>query len=149
MSEVIYELKVPFSYSETRDGKLTGEQVEARHLTLFAPTYRQIDKVTPLKQAFAAAITEVTANVDSSGTEADPDSEIEPAQAMQLLYTWSGDATKALLHAAELFKSGAALVDGEAKVTGPILDKMSDRDFEGLVGTYLVNFIVPSLTGGA
>jgi len=150
MSEAIYQLRDPFKYA-----RADGDIAEATFVSLTAPNYRQLPKSTPLKQAFAAAVNEMTTANGAKASDAaqaapsDESADIEPAQAMQVLYAWSGDATKALLHAADLFKSGAAMVEGEVKVTEAILDKLSDRDIEGLVGTYLVNFIVPSLTGGA
>lgn len=149
MSEAIYELRDPFKYA-----RADGDIAEATFISLAAPNYRQIPKSTPLKQAFAAAVNEMTAAAGDRASDvapgpSDESTSIEPGQALQVLYTWSGDATKALLHAADLFKSGAAMVEGDVKVTEAILDKLTARDFEGLVGTYLVNFIVPSLTGGA
>lgn len=149
MSEATYELKDSFSYAPMKDGKPTGDAAEAMFVSFTAPNYRQIDKVTPLKQAFAAAVKEIqSAEAVAEAAPAGDSNEIAPETALQLLYSWSGDATKALLHAAALFKSGAALVDGETPITEALLDKLSSRDFEGMVGTYLVNFIIPSLMGG-
>lgn len=143
MSEHIYELKHPFEYAHK------GDTQEASFITLFAPTFKQIDKVAPIKQAFTAAISEVTESVDTDqeAPETDTDSVTGP-QVMQLMYRWSGDMTSVFLHAEQLFKSGAALVDGETKLTTPLMEKMQLVDFEGLVGDYIANFIAPSLMTG-
>lgn len=147
MSEYEYELKHSFSYATDK-----GDMAEANFVTLSAPTFKQLDKVTPIKQAFTSAIEEVTKTIDTSGSaSAEPvetDEQITGQQALQLLYRWSGDATKVLLHAEQLFKSGAALVDGETKLTTPMMDKMQLVDFEGLLGAYIANFIAPSLMDG-
>ena len=70
------------------------------------------------------------------------------AQCIQVLYRSSVDVTKVFLYAEQLFKSGVALIDGETKLTTPLMEKMSLQDFEGLVGAYIANFIVPSLMDG-
>ena len=141
MSEVIYELKHPFEYSSK------GEKVPASFITLFAPTFKQIDKVAPIKQAFTAAITELTDSVESGDSQEEA-GDITGPQVLQLMYRWSGDMTKIFLHSEQLFKSGAALVDGEAPLTTPLMEKMNLTDFEGLLGAYIANFIVPSLMDG-
>jgi hypothetical protein len=144
MSEHIYELKHPFKYANK------GEQVDASFITVFAPTFKQIDKVAPIKQAFTVAIDEISSGQeDVKEKEGEKESEgITPSQVLQLLYRANADITKLFLHAQELFKSGAALVDGESKLTIPLMEKMSLDDFEGLVGVYIANFIVPSLMDG-
>ena len=142
MSEHIYELKSPFEYAHK------GESIEAGFITLFAPTFKQIDKVAPIKQAFTAAISEVTESVDTNQEVSDEESTVTGPQVMQLMYRWSGDMTTVFLHAEQLFKSGAALVDGETKLTSPLMEKMTLDDFEGVVGDYIANFIAPSLMAG-
>lgn len=144
MSEHIYELKNPFEYAHK------GDTQEASFITLFAPTFKQVSRMAPIKQAFTSAIEEVTKTVDTSQESADSaDGEaVTGAQVMQLMYRWSGDMTAVFLHAQELFKSGAALVDGETKLTTPLMEKMQMVDFEGLVGEYIANFIAPSLMDG-
>ena len=146
MNECNYELKHPFEYANK------GEQVAASFITLFAPSFKHIDKVAPIKQAFTAAITDTARDVNTAEVEAkEPEEDgdlITPSQAIQVLYAANADITKVFLHAQELFKSGAALVDGESKLTTPLMEKMHLDDFEGLVGAYLGNFIAPSLMGG-
>jgi len=146
MNECNYELKHPFKYANK------GDQVEAVFITLFAPSFKQIDKVAPIKQAFTAAITDTVSDVNVDEVEAkepeEGDELITPSQAIQVLYRANADITKVFLHAQELFKSGVALVDGESKLTTPLMEKMHLDDFEGLVGAYLGNFIAPSLMGG-
>ena len=143
MSEVQYELKNPFDYA------YKGNQQAASFITITAPTFKQMDKVTPIKQAFTAAIAEVTADV---ATTSDDDSKADAeavtgAQAIQLMLRWSGDMVKINIYAQQLFKL-AALVDGETDLTAPMIDKMSLNDFEGLLGAYIANFIMPSLMDG-
>ena len=151
MSEYTYELKHPFQYANK------GEQVDASFITITGPNYKQMDKVAPIKQAFTVAIEE-TARGESEAIEAakeaaeeavgEEDELIPPSQVIQVLYRASSDITKVFLYAEQLFKSGAALVDGETKLTTPLMEKMHLDDFEGLVGAYISNFIAPSLMGG-
>ena len=143
MSEHIYELKHPFKYASK------GEQVDANFITVFSPNFKQIDKVAPIKQAFTIAIDELNSDdVKIEENKKEEDSGITPTMVLQLLYRANADVTKVFLHARELFKSGAALIDGESSLTIPLMDKMSLDDFEGVLGVYIANFIVPSLMDG-
>lgn len=143
MSEYIYELRTPFGYSHK------GEMTDASFISLQPPTFRQLEHLTPIKQAFTSAISEVTKDIDTGQQNDDGESgDIKGADVLQLMYRWSGDMTKVFLHAEQLFKSGAALVDGESKLTTPLMEKMNPSDFEGLVGDYIANFIAPSLMDG-
>ena len=144
MSEVITELKQPFNYAHK------GDTQEASFITLMPPTFKQIDKIAPMKQAFVGAINDLSSDTQQAAPDADAasDEEITGPQIMALMYRSSCDMTKVFLHAQELFKSGAALVDGEVKLTTPLMEKMSVGDFERLVGDYLANFIAPSLMDG-
>ena len=56
--------------------------------------------------------------------------------------------TGVFINASLLFKSGAALVDGEGTLTTPLMEKMTVEDFEGLVGAYIAAFTAPSLMDG-
>lgn len=161
MSEVQYELKSPFSYAYKSD------QVEASFITMTAPNFSHVDKATPLKQAFAAALKEKFAKVDADELKEaqeivaaaaedktnddgvkDDDDGIDSQFVLSVLFQWSGDLTKVFRTAQSLFIAGAAKVEGETPVTKAILEKMTLADFEGMVGTYLSNFIVPSLMDG-
>jgi len=144
MSEVITELKDGFSYA------FKGEEQNATFITLLPPTFKQIDKIAPLKQAFVCAINEISQDVQQSAddVEESADDSITGPQILVLLYRSTCDMTKVFLHAKDLFNSGAALVDGETKLTIPLMEKMSVPDFEKLVGDYLANFIAPSLMDG-
>jgi hypothetical protein len=143
MSEVRYELKDPFKYA------YKGDKPEAIFITISAPTFKQMERMTPIKQAFTAAISEIkdSVAVEAEAQEASQDS-VTGQQVMQLMYNWSGDMAKVFVHAQELFKSGVALIDGETRLTTPLMQEMTMTDFEGLVGDYIANFIAPSLMDG-
>lgn len=145
MSEYIYEVNTPFQYA------LKGEMQDAKFISITAPTYKQIDKFSPIKQAFTLAISEIseageTSEVDTSAV--DEKNEITAAQILQVMYRSTADITKVFLHAEQLFKSGAALINGEDPLTSPLMQKMTAQDFEGLTGAYIANFIAPSLMDG-
>ena len=145
MSEVITELIQPFSYAHK------GDTQDATFITLLPPTFKQIDKIAPLKQAFVTAISDVSAGEQVAAVDTDDaasEDDITGPQIMALMYRSTCDMTKVFLHAQELFKSGAALVDGEVKLTTPLMEKMAVNDFERLVGDYIANFIAPSLMDG-
>jgi hypothetical protein len=150
MSEVMYELKTPIQYSHK------GDKVDATFISLTAPTFKQLDKFAPMKQMIANAMLKIRDSVDEStikevkeSQEDDTDDlKFEGKQALNLLYTSETDMASFFIYAQELFKSGAALVEGESKLTVPLMDQMDASDFEGLVGEYVANFIMPSLMDG-
>ena len=54
---------------------------------------------------------------------------------------------KIFLHGAELLKSqGIAKIEGVEKMTGPIVGKLAQEDLEEMLGAYLVNFILASVS---
>ena len=143
MNEVNYELQNPFKYA------FKGDQVDASFITLYAPTYKSMENFLPIKQAFTSAVTELSAS-DLAKAEKDSDEsqDIDAKAVIQVLYAWSGDMHKVFLHAEKLFRGGAAKVEGETSFTAPMLDKMDLVDVEGLIGTYIANFIAKSLMDG-
>lgn len=143
MSEVHYELKVPFEYA------YKGDMKEASFIAITAPSIKQVNHFIPIKQAFMAAATEVSKTIDTTEVEASDDGgDMDAAAIMPVMMNWSGDLSKVLIHAQELFKTGVALLDGETKLTTPMMEKMTLDDFEGLLAIYIANFIAPSLMGG-
>ena len=143
MSEHTYTLREGFTYAHK------GEEVVAKFITLTAANYEQMPHFTPIKQAFMAAIKDISVDAGAEVTkDTEADSEITGAQVMQLLYSWSGELTKVLLSFEQLLKCGAGKVDGETNLTIPLIRKLSMDDMEGLLGDYIANFIAPSLMNG-
>ena len=144
MEEIRQELKYPFEYA------VKGDMVTASFVTMTAPTFKQLDKFTPIKQAFTAAVTEISESVTTTteSEEKQSDEEMKPAAVMQVMHAWSGNLVGIFLHAEQLFKSGAAMVDGDLKLTSDLMAKMALSDFEALVGAYIANFIARSLLDG-
>lgn len=143
--EVMVELSTGFEYA------FKGDTKTAEFITLMPPTFKQIDKIAPIKQAFVRAVTGLNSDKDRDPDreDGDEDYKIKGLEVIGLLYQSDCDMVKVLLHAKELFSSGAALVEGEAKLTFPLMEKMDVDDFENLLGEYIANFITPSLMGGA
>ena len=142
MLEVQYALKNDLSYTNK------GDVHSAKFITIKPPSFQQMPHFTPIKQALMAAINEISTDSVAEKKPDSTDDGINGKQVMQLLHNWSGELTKIMLHAKELFRAGAAEIDGEVLMTAPLVDKMSMDDFEGLLGCYIANFIVPSLMDG-
>lgn len=140
-----YELKHPFKYA------YKGDVQTASFIELSAPSYKTMSNFVPIKQAFTAAVQELTASM--SGTDkAEPtgdDSGVDGAQVLAIMYQWKGEMSAVYLHAEQLFKSGVAMVDGETKLTSELMNKMDFADVEGMLGAYIANFIAASLLAGA
>ncbi len=124
-----------------------------------APNYPQMAHVIPLKQSVHMALKEVASGTDDKDLEearekaeskdAEPvDSKIDGESIMILMYQSTVDMTKVFKNASNLFLAGAAKIDGETAIKSGSINKISMRDFEGMVGEYLSNFIVASLMDG-
>lgn len=133
-----------FELEEILEYAKGGEMEEAQMITLFAPTSRVMDHCANLKQAFFRAMPE--AKPDQALPDDISDVEIDGDQIM-LLITASRDVSLAstLATARELFTSkDIAMVDGEVKLTKPMLEQLSNDELERMLGQYLSNFILAS-----
>jgi len=135
--EVTYELNEPFEYASK------GEQCAASFITLTAPTSRNMKECAELKQAFFRSLPKE--QVGGAEEDAGNDDEID-GDGIMLLIAMSQEVELAsvLGIARELFSSGIAQVDGEEKLTKPLVDKMDQDDLEAMTGRYLANFILAS-----
>ncbi len=147
MDEVIYTLKDTFEYAHTGSGNLEN----AQFITLLPPTARYITDIAPLKSSLFKAIQWAQDKEDNDsvgeGTGSGGDVETISAKAMMttLDLTPDVDMAKVMLHINSMLTNGLAKVDGEMRFTKPISEKISIIDVYGLAGTFLVNFIIPSL----
>lgn len=151
-NEFQFELKKPVKYD------VSGEVVEGTFITLFAPSYKQMDKCVPLKQAFFRVAASIQDNSEeeemvkfSSGdatkkNEQDSkEDELTPEALISMLYQSEEDMIKILLYGIQLFKApGIALIDGSVGMTQPLIEKMQQEDLENMLGAYMVNFILAS-----
>ncbi len=142
MDELNIELKKPFDYA------LKGDTHQASFITLRAPTFKQIQHVAPMKQVVMSAVLHMEERDLKAEENPNDDKGISSDAIMQLLYASDQNVAGVFVHAQELFRSGAALVDGEASLTVPLMEKMDPNDFERLTGEYIARFLAPSLTAG-
>ncbi len=141
-TECQFELSKPIKYHAG------GEDVEGSFITLVAPSYKQMDKCIPLKQAFYRAAVSVSDDsgevVTETGASSD-DPSMTPDGLISLFYQSSEDMVKIILYGVELFKSnGIAQLEGSVNLTQPLIEKMSQDDLENMLGFYMVNFILAS-----
>lgn len=137
-SEVDFPLTTGVPYAKN------GEEVEGVFIKLHAPSAKQLKECTTLKQAFFQAISAFQ-DREAPKTETKDDANIDGEAIISALYMSDVDMVKVLLNAKELFVSGVALIDGEIKLTRPILDAMSQDDLEAMTGEYMANFILSSV----
>ena len=137
---VQYELKTPIEYA------FKGDMQAASFIELSEPTYQDMTNFMLGKQAFVKGVAQAA---ESSASEASGDDmDITGDDVIGFLYTSGIDMAKIFVAVQELVKS-SGLVDGEVKVTTPLMNKLSVKDAEGLMGFYIANFIAPYLTDGA
>lgn len=140
ISECMFSLTKPFEYA------FKGKQREASFISLTAPTMLQHSQAAALKQSISRMIVGVAEEVDEDLEDKEDDKGGDGITAKMLvgtIYTSKCvDANVVWEQAKALFKQGVALIDGEQKLTAPLIDKMDPEDFENLVGEYVANFIL-------
>lgn len=133
-----YNLKMGFEYHHK------GQLTTAKFITLRAPTSRNSDECGALKQAFYRSVPKDVDPDDKAKAKAE-DRVIEGSDIVMALAASSEvEFSDVLRTAKKLFTSGVAMVEGETKMTMPMLDEMSQDDLEGMLGEYLVNFTLAS-----
>lgn len=137
-TEITYELETPVEYARK------GEMEKGKFIVLKAPTSKNMAECAFLKQAFFRAIGTIPKQ-DRGDVDVDGETDIDGEAVMSIITMSTGvELSAVLLTARELFTSGLALVDGEEKLTKPIMDKMLQDDLESMTGEYLANFILAS-----
>lgn len=139
--EINFELTEPFKYA------VKGEQEEAKFITLHAPTSRNMSQIAFLKQAFYRALPKGQQDDEIKDDTKKKEDDITGEDIMDILMSsMDVDLSKVLIMAKELFTAkNIAFVDGEEKVTKPILESMHPDDFMAMVGEYLANFTLASV----
>lgn len=132
--EFIYRLQRKLPYAKG------GQMIEGEFIACTAPSSRNMAECAFLKQAFFRALPK------GEGGEASASEAEITGEGIMMLITISPDVELAqvLITARELLSSGVAMVDGEQKLTKPLIDAMGPDDLEGLAGDYLANFILAS-----
>ena len=136
VTEVTYELKKPFEYA------FKGEQREAQFVSLFPPTMKQHSQAAALKQSIVRIVTDAVRNAgDESSEGVNTEDSITSEMVVNTIYG-SGcvDVSVIWEQVKALLKENVALIDGEQKLTAPLIDKMSPSDFENMAGEYIANF---------
>lgn len=133
-----FELKHALKYL------VKGEEVEAQFITLSSHSSRHVEWTAELKQAVFRALPEPKEGAEPEG---DPDHVMTGTELLFLFYNAKNVSLKqVLLLAKELFtaKPSIALVDGEERLTKPLIDAMHPDDFESMMGEYIARFIIAS-----
>ena len=140
-TEVIHELIRPIKYTP----KNAGEEVEAQFVTLLEPSVKQMSACSTLKQAFMRVIAKEAGDSNDGATPAEESTISMHQSIINALYASpEADITAVLLSAKELFRD-VGLIDGEKKLTVPMLDSMCIEDIEVMTGKYMENFILASV----
>lgn len=133
-TEIDFHLTTTFNYSHK------GESTEATFIRLTAPTSRHSRECAALKQAFFRA---VPRNEDAE----QPDDLADPEGQDVITMIAMSDRVElpdVLDVARKLFTNGVAMIDGETKLTNPLIDRMSQDDWEAMIGEYMVGFTLAS-----
>lgn len=144
MNDLKYELLGSFKYA------LKGDEQDAGWIELSAPTTKNMKECAAIKQAFFQSLPKTDAKDIEALKELqdgkESKTEMLNGDEIIAMISASSDVSLAVVYAnaRELFCSGIALVDGEEKLTKPLMDKMTFEDFEAMTGQYIANFIIAS-----
>lgn len=138
-------VKTEFEYELTTqfDVMIKGQPEPAISITLKAPSSKNLTECSILKQAFFRSLPE------GESVESDTDAKIEDMEGMDIMILLSMSSkvelSDILTTAKKLFSSkGVGFVNGDTALTRDLLDMASIDDLEGMLGDYLVNFILAS-----
>lgn len=129
-----------------------GNLATATFITLSVPTSANMNECALLKQAFFHAIRDQAKLTGSDrGSEAeddededDDDSTLDGETIMKIIIVSDVELITVLIAAKILFTSGIAMVDGETKLTVPLIEKLPMDTLERMTGEYMANFILAS-----
>lgn len=142
-TQVIHTLIKSFKYTPAN----AGNEVDAQFVTLLEPSVRQLSACATLKQGFMRVIAKESGSgtdTQSSGTVSVEEVPMENRIINALYGSDAVDMTVVLQSAKELFRE-VAMVDGEKKMTVPMLDALCIEDLELMAGKYMANFILASV----
>lgn len=137
-----FYLRVPLSYSSGAD------QRDATFIRLFAPSSKVSRECAALKQAFLRAIPkEVSASAKAAAKASDSADDLTGSDVIEVLAV---SATVDLPDTLEVGKRlllapNIAKVEGEAKLTSALMDRLDQEDFENMLGEYMANFTIASV----
>jgi hypothetical protein len=133
----LYELKTPIKYANK------GTEAEAEFIELRPPCAKNMTECSRLKQFFFRALPKEQEHHEADNKQED---KIDAAAIMAILSMSNDvDLDQVMVTGLQLFTSGTvAFVDGETKLTKPLVDAMSMDDFHDMLGEYLVNFVLAS-----
>jgi len=131
-----------------------GENVEASFITLLPPTAKHIHLTGLIKSVFQKNAVEFRQNqklVDQVADAAESqqkeggEKEVGSDDVWGLFYMNPDSIEQVMIAGKELMSSGLFLIEGEVKLTKPLIDELSTEDFEKVLGEFMANFIVASL----
>lgn len=145
-TEITVHLDSPFTYA------FKGDKRESQFITIYPPSMRQHKQAAALKQSIIQMSMKAAVNAggvseavdDKGASDEEDDSEgLDADTVIFMLYASEHVDVNVVFQQAEdlLLCQGIAMVDGEQKLNGPLIQKMSPEDFEKLVGEYISNFI--------
>ena len=137
-TEATFDITEPFEYA------FKGEQRNAGFITLLPPTMKQHSQAAALKQSIIRIVREAVQGAgDDDGDDERVNTEDEVTSEQVVATIYGGQCVEAgvvWIQVKALLKENLALIDGEQKLTTPLMEKMSLKDFESMAGTYIANF---------
>ena len=141
-TELTYDLLQPVVYD------FQGVQKEATQLTLRAPNRSQLKFTAPLKQGFMRAMKSLQGErTEAKAVQAaEAESNIGADEVLAVLLMSDVDFYDYAQNFMKLACSGAVLLDGTTPMTSVLYDRLSDDDGDKILGLYVANFMLASLT---
>lgn len=133
-----YILKNPIKYAHK------GEKCEGDTITVEAPNNSVRNYVAKIDTELHKALLKISErNFDSSESSQSSEEEIDGAKILGLMKGMDADLV-GCIDALENILSKQAKIDGKENITKPIFNKLSYKDIDGLLGTYIKFFLFTS-----
>lgn len=150
MKTITFELSSPVSYSSPS----SGGEIEGRHVDLIEPTGRVSHFCCDIESMIQSGIMSMSSMLDDSTIAAAKEEASQAKQSeekeqeaptadsvLSLMSSGGVDMKRVVVTFRELFKE-VATIGGEKKMTLPLMDRMSHKDFRNMMGEYAANFIL-------
>lgn len=135
------ELSQPLEYSSK------GQAMEAKSITLYAPTRKAFKHNAKLKQLTMQAMASM-AESRTASTADSSENELRGKDLMTMLYASDIDIDELSNTFQTIVTNSSAAKIGDETITEHLLDKLSMDDYDNLMGEYIVTFLLGDMLNG-
>ena len=138
MQDFQYDLEVGFKYAHD------GEELEANHILLKAPTANYSRFTAKLKQGFFQAVRDFDTGAEQPDTGASKSTINGDEIIGAIMMSKSVDFGQYVEDFKDFMCKGIALIDGKEQFKPKLFESLAEEDLMSIMGLYLENFLIAS-----